>query len=99
MSRMLAWQELERQVEELKLQDPTPTALAYYQEDKLYVFNSIHNSDVDFEVLDRSRPRIETLYDVFKAIRDDEMEHVKTMSAMQLEDIYQEKYFGANNRF
>ncbi len=29
------------------------------------------------------RPVIETLYDVFVAIRDDEMEHVKTMVACQ----------------
>ncbi|MEO0768097.1 MAG: plastoquinol terminal oxidase, partial [Cyanobacteria bacterium J06649_4] len=29
------------------------------------------------------RPKIDNLYDVFVAIRDDEMEHVKTMVACQ----------------
>jgi ubiquinol oxidase len=32
------------------------------------------------------RPQVDNLYDVFVAIRDDEMEHVKTMSACQQPD-------------
>jgi ubiquinol oxidase len=31
----------------------------------------------------RRRPQIHNLYDVFVAIRDDEMEHVKTMEYFQ----------------
>jgi hypothetical protein len=33
--------------------------------------------------LDSARPKVETLYDTFCCIRDDEGEHVKTMAAMQ----------------
>jgi hypothetical protein len=47
------------------------------------VYNGWHNSEADFETLDRARPKIETLFDVFTAIRDDELEHVKTMVSMQ----------------
>jgi hypothetical protein len=32
------------------------------------------------------RPKVDNLYDVFVAIRDDEMEHVKTMVACQQSD-------------
>ena len=35
------------------------------------------------------RPNVDTLYDVFVAIRDDEMEHVKTMVACQQPDAQQ----------
>jgi len=35
------------------------------------------------------RPKIENLYDVFVAIRDDELEHVKTMIACQQPDAQQ----------
>jgi hypothetical protein len=42
-----------------------------------------HYSNEDFEALDSARPKVETLYDVFSCIRDDEGEHVKTMAAMQ----------------
>lgn len=47
------------------------------------MYNGWHNSEADFETLDRARPKIETLFDVFTAIRDDELEHVKTMVSMQ----------------
>eukprot|EP00612_Vaucheria_litorea_P003616 CAMPEP_0171463072 /NCGR_PEP_ID=MMETSP0945-20130129/6867_1 /TAXON_ID=109269 /ORGANISM="Vaucheria litorea, Strain CCMP2940" /LENGTH=267 /DNA_ID=CAMNT_0011989747 /DNA_START=32 /DNA_END=835 /DNA_ORIENTATION=+ len=71
---------------ELKAQEAPPTAIKYYSEDKLYVFNNLHNSDMTFEEIDKKRPTINSLYDVFVCIRNDEGEHAKTMEAMQVED-------------
>eukprot|EP00611_Tribonema_gayanum_P031713 TRINITY_DN9228_c0_g1_i3.p1 TRINITY_DN9228_c0_g1~~TRINITY_DN9228_c0_g1_i3.p1 ORF type:complete len:113 (+),score=33.40 TRINITY_DN9228_c0_g1_i3:692-1030(+) len=69
--------------QELKNAPATPVAKQYYRKDKLYVFNGLHNSNQDFDELDQARPEVETLYDVFQCIRNDEAEHVKTMAAMQ----------------
>ncbi|GJP56299.1 hypothetical protein CLOM_g15366 [Closterium sp. NIES-68] len=63
----------------LKTLPPSPAAMAYYCNDDLYMFDEFQTSRVP----ESRRPKIESLYDVFCAIRDDEMEHVKTMSACQ----------------
>ncbi|MEO0946990.1 MAG: alternative oxidase [Cyanobacteria bacterium J06641_5] len=63
----------------LQLQPAPAIALSYYRDGDLYLFDEFQTARVAAE----RRPRIENLYDVFLAIRDDEMEHVKTMRACQ----------------
>ncbi|MBF2057574.1 MAG: plastoquinol terminal oxidase [Cyanobacterium sp. T60_A2020_053] len=63
----------------LKTQSAPPVALNYYRDGDLYMFDQFQTSHPG-EV---RRPAINNLYDVFVAIRDDEMEHVKTMVACQ----------------
>lgn len=58
----------------LKEQPAPKAAKSYYLEDHLYL-----------EMGSRPRPRIESLYDTFCAIRDDEAEHAHTMETMQEE--------------
>ena len=58
----------------LKKQPAPKAAKTYYLEDHLYL-----------EMGPRPRPRIESLYDTFCAIRDDEAEHAHTMEVMQQE--------------
>ena len=57
----------------------------YYtgSDEDLHLFDSFHIC-VDNE--NSRRPKMETLYDVFCAIRDDEAEHVKTMEYLQRQD-------------
>ncbi|CAN0208522.1 unnamed protein product [Pylaiella littoralis] len=72
--------------EEMLKQQPAPmVAKKYYGEDKLYVFNGLHNgpSGLTFEESDHMRPAISNLFDTFVAVRNDEWEHVKTMKALQ----------------
>ncbi|BAY17695.1 Alternative oxidase [Anabaenopsis circularis NIES-21] len=64
---------------ELKLQPAPVVAIGYYRDGDLYMFDAFQTS----HHLSERRPKIENLYDVFVAIRDDEMEHVKTMQACQ----------------
>ncbi|MCF2971947.1 plastoquinol terminal oxidase [Synechococcus sp. Nb3U1] len=64
---------------ELKAQPATDVAIRYYQDGDLYMFDEFQTAQVPAE----RRPQMNTLYDVFVAIRDDEMEHVKTMQACQ----------------
>ncbi|NJN76683.1 MAG: plastoquinol terminal oxidase [Synechococcaceae cyanobacterium RL_1_2] len=64
-------------------QEAVPTiAINYYREGDLYLFDEFQTAQVP----EHRRPTIENLYDVFVAIRDDEMEHVKTMAACQHSD-------------
>ncbi|CAI5983072.1 unnamed protein product [Closterium sp. NIES-65] len=70
---------VDENAELLKTLPPSPAAIAYYNSDDLYMFDEFQTSRVP----ESRRPKIESLYDVFCAIRDDEMEHVKTMSACQ----------------
>lgn len=64
-------------------QRPAPqVALNYYRDGDLYMFDEFQTSHTVAE----RRPKIDNLYDVFLAIRDDEMEHVKTMVACQQPD-------------
>ncbi|MGG6268255.1 alternative oxidase [Leptolyngbya sp. AN10] len=59
---------------------PAPqVAVNYYRDGDLYMFDEFQASRKPEE----RRPKIDNLYDVFVAIRDDEAEHVKTMVACQ----------------
>jgi len=71
--------------EELKAQPAPEIAINYYREGDLYLFDEFQTTRVPQE----RRPKIENLYDVFVAIRDDELEHVKTMIACQQPDAQQ----------
>eukprot|EP00270_Netrium_digitus_P019752 TRINITY_DN7871_c0_g2_i1.p1 TRINITY_DN7871_c0_g2~~TRINITY_DN7871_c0_g2_i1.p1 ORF type:complete len:599 (+),score=109.40 TRINITY_DN7871_c0_g2_i1:254-1798(+) len=66
----------------LKSLPPPPAAISYYNSGDLYMFDEFQTSRVP----ESRRPVIESLYDVFCAIRDDEYEHVKTMVACQALD-------------
>lgn len=58
---------------------PAPqVARDYYRDGDLYMFDEIQT-----DACVPRRPKIENLYDVFVAIRDDEAEHVKTMTYLQ----------------
>ncbi|CAM9735018.1 unnamed protein product, partial [Laminaria digitata] len=63
----------------LKSLPPTPQALAYYHGGDMYLFDEFQTSRPAFS----RRPFIKNLYDVFRSIRDDELEHVKTMFACE----------------
>jgi len=71
--------------EELKALPAPEIAINYYREGDLYLFDEFQTTRVPQE----RRPKIENLYDVFVAIRDDELEHVKTMIACQQPDAQQ----------
>ena len=64
---------------ELKTQLPPLVAVNYYRDGDLYMFDEFQTTHAPAE----RRPSINNLFDVFMAIRDDEMEHVKTMVACQ----------------
>lgn len=66
---------------------PAPQiAIDYYRDGDLYLFDEFQTAQLP----NQRRPQIDNLYDVFVAIRDDEMEHVKTMVACQGTDANQE---------
>ncbi|MBD1938939.1 alternative oxidase [Microcoleus sp. FACHB-68] len=67
---------------ELKSQPAPAVAIAYYRDGDLYMFDEFQTSHLPAQ----RRPKIENLYDVFVAIRNDEMEHVNTMKACQRSD-------------
>jgi ubiquinol oxidase len=73
---------LQEHGDELKAQPAPPVAIQYYCCGDLYLFDEFQTSRPPEE----RRPKIDNLYDVFVAIRDDEMEHVKTMIACQRND-------------
>ena len=56
-----------------------PCAKAYYENPDLYIFDEFQTATEQ----GRRRPVVNTLYDVFCNIRDDEGQHVATMSACQ----------------
>ncbi|NJN30874.1 MAG: plastoquinol terminal oxidase [Synechococcales cyanobacterium RM1_1_8] len=66
----------------LKTQAAPAIAISYYRDGDLYMFDEFQTSHNP----EQRRPEINNLYDVFVAIRDDEMEHVKTMVACQAPD-------------
>lgn len=70
---------LTAEAEMLKAQPAPEIAIQYYRDGDLYMFDEFQTS----QVAEARRPVINNLYDVFVAIRDDEMEHVKTMQACQ----------------
>ncbi|ESA34201.1 plastoquinol oxidase immutan [Leptolyngbya sp. Heron Island J] len=64
---------------------PAPqVAIDYYRDGDLYMFDEFQTAQPPAQ----RRPEINNLYDVFVAIRDDEMEHVKTMVACQQPDAH-----------
>ncbi|MDJ0533042.1 MAG: alternative oxidase [Xenococcaceae cyanobacterium MO_207.B15] len=65
--------------DELKAKIAPPIAVNYYRDGDLYMFDEFQTSRLPTE----RRPIIKTLRDVFVAIRDDEAEHIKTMTACQ----------------
>lgn len=75
----------------LKTQEVPAVAKLYYSENDSYLFDAMHTgsgigSSIGISSGDPKnvrRPVMETLYDVFTAIRDDEWEHVKTMECLQ----------------
>lgn len=71
---------LKQYQDDLQAQPAPQVAVDYYHNGDLYMFDEFQTS------LQERRPAIETLYDVFVAIRDDELEHVKTMVACQQPD-------------
>lgn len=70
---------LTEQTDWLKGQPAPEIAQRYYRDGDLYLFDEFQTAQVPAS----RRPSIDNLYDVFVAIRDDEMEHVKTMVACQ----------------
>jgi ubiquinol oxidase len=68
--------------EELKTLPAPEIAIKYYRQGDLYMFDEFQTTHPPQE----RRPQIQNLYDVFVAIRDDELEHVKTMIACQQPD-------------
>ena len=63
---------------------PAPRcAQAYYHSPDLYLFDRFQTS----RAAGSRRVRVDTLYDVFCAIRDDEGEHVATMAEMQDQEV------------
>lgn len=67
---------------ELKVQPAPQVAITYYGEGDLYMFDEFQTSNPS----SNRRPKIENLYDVFVAMRNDEGEHIKTMKLCQEQD-------------
>lgn len=70
--------------EELEKLPAPQIAIQYYQSGDLYMFDEFQTERNWCDPADIRRPKIETLYDTFINIRDDEGEHVKTMKACQI---------------
>jgi len=76
----------------LKAEPAPEVATKYYLEGDMYLFDEFQTAQGS----EQRRPKIETLYDVFSAIRDDELEHVKTMIVCQQPDA-QENFQSPHN--
>mmetsp|Transcript_35270 Transcript_35270/g.51825 ORF Transcript_35270/g.51825 Transcript_35270/m.51825 type:complete len:308 (+) Transcript_35270:132-1055(+) len=64
--------------EKLKTMPAPQVAKDYYRDGDLYMFDEFQTSTCE-----PRRPKMENLFDTFVAIRDDEAEHVKTMTNLQ----------------
>lgn len=64
----------------LKEIPPPKVAVEYYRNEDLYMFDELQTCS---EAVQPRRPPCNDLYDVFVNIRDDEVEHVRTMHACQ----------------
>lgn len=73
---------LTAEAETLKTQPAPAIAINYYRDGDLYLFDEFQTGQIP----EHRRPKVDNLYDVFVAIRDDEQEHVKTMAACQKGD-------------
>lgn len=68
--------------EEFLQSQPAPIAAKnYYTGDDMYLYDAMHFGEGGKGEI--RRPKMETLYDAFTAVRDDELEHVKTMAYLQ----------------
>mmetsp|Transcript_30601 Transcript_30601/g.52858 ORF Transcript_30601/g.52858 Transcript_30601/m.52858 type:complete len:722 (+) Transcript_30601:90-2255(+) len=73
---------LEENEELLRRLPPPKAAVDYYMSGDMYLFDEFQTSRAP-----RSRrPKINNLYDVFRNIMEDELEHVKTVTACQISD-------------
>ena len=71
----------------LKATPPPPVAVKYYTEGDLFLFDEFQTGDLhkpSGNCAPRRRPVIDSLFDVFQNVRDDEAEHMKTMQFCQL---------------
>lgn len=74
---------LNENAEALKQQAAPEIAVNYYRDGDLYMFEEMQtNSQRSFR-----RPSVDSLYDVFVNVRDDECEHVKTMISCQQAEV------------
>ena len=73
---------IENNKEFLESQPAPEVAKKYYLGEDLYLFDAMHY-DANGNRGTPRRPKMETLLDAFTAIRDDELEHVKTMAYLQ----------------
>lgn len=73
---------LQAHAETLKTQPAPVVAQNYYRDGDLYMFDEFQTNTKP----ESRRPKVDTLYDVFVNIRDDEGEHVKTMAFCQRSD-------------
>lgn len=69
---------------ELKAAPPPPIAVHYYTQGDLFLFDEFQTGSVPNGGVERRRPSIGSLYDVFVNVRNDEGEHMKTMQFCQL---------------
>lgn len=76
---------LTAEAEHLKTQPAPAIAINYYRDGDLYLFDEFQTGQIPAH----RRPKVDNLYDVFVAIRDDEQEHVKTMASCQKTDAQQ----------
>jgi len=67
----------------LKTIPAPPVAVEYYRSDNVYMFDKFQTSQQALPPEQWRRPPCSTLYDVFSNIRDDEWEHVKTMTSCE----------------
>jgi ubiquinol oxidase len=77
----------------LKTQPAPQVAVNYYCTGDLYLFDEFQSTN---SLTKNRRPKIENLYDVFLAMRNDEKEHVETMKLCQQPDA-QEKLRSPHN--
>lgn len=68
--------------QDLKALPAPPIAKEYYETGDLYMFDEFQTNSP----LQRRRPRIQSLFDVFLQIREDEREHYLTMEALQSDE-------------
>jgi len=74
---------IEKHGDYLKTLPAPDIAKEYYRDGDLYMFDEMHATRENTQA---RRPKCDTLYDAFCAVRDDEMEHVKTMAFLQEDD-------------
>jgi ubiquinol oxidase len=88
--------EFAEQNEELLRTIPPPlVALNYYKAGDLYLFDQMLTG---WAAASPRRPPCNTLYDVFVNIRDDEVEHIKTMAACKDGTIGEQLVVGERER-